>query len=79
MKRWNPWYLAAMASVAPLGALGGAMGVVAGHAAVLAITVGIFVGTLSLGRTMNPPGSSATETPVVLDERDVGKRRSLPG
>ncbi|MCS6900629.1 MAG: hypothetical protein RMJ98_11855 [Myxococcales bacterium] len=80
MRRWNPWYLAAMASVAPLGALGGAMGVIAGHAAVLAITLGIFVGTLSLGRTVSkPPTSSATETLVMLDDRDAVKRRSLPG
>jgi hypothetical protein len=78
MKRFNPWYLAAIASVAPLGALGGAMGVVAGHAAVLAITLGIFVGTLSLGRTTMAQQSSATETPIVLDERDTVKRRSLP-
>lgn len=78
MKRFNPWYLAAIASVAPLGALGGAMGVVAGHAAVLAITLGIFVGTLSLGRTTMNQQSSATETPIVLDERDTVKRRSLP-
>jgi len=78
MKKLNPWCLAAIASVAPLGALGGAMGAVAGHAAVLAITLGIFVGTLSLGRTTANQSSTASETPVVLDERDAVKRRSLP-
>lgn len=79
MKKWNPWCLAAIASVAPLGAMGGVMGAAAGHAAVLAITLGIFVGTLSLGRTTVNQPASASETPIVLDERDTVKRRSLPG
>jgi hypothetical protein len=40
------WYLAA---IAPL-AVAGCSGAFLGHVAVLAVTVGIFVGTLSLGR-----------------------------
>jgi hypothetical protein len=40
--------------MAPLGAIGGASGALAGHAAVLAITLGIFVGTLSLNRAPSP-------------------------
>jgi hypothetical protein len=42
----TPWYLAA---IAPL-AVAGCTGAFLGHAAVLALTIGIFVGTLSLGR-----------------------------
>jgi len=80
MKKLNPWCLAAIASVAPLGALGGMMGALAGHTAVLAITMGIFVGTLSLNRTPVNQGSTI-EAPSVgmLDEREASRRRSLPG
>jgi hypothetical protein len=42
----TPWYLAALAPIAVAGCSGALMG----HVAVLAVTVGIFVGTLSLGR-----------------------------
>ena len=44
--RLTPWYLAA---IAPL-AVAGCTGAFLGHAAVLALAIGIFVGTLSLGR-----------------------------
>jgi len=42
----TPWYLAA---IAPL-AVAGCSGAFFGHFAVLALTLGIFFGTLSLGR-----------------------------
>jgi hypothetical protein len=43
----TPWYLAALAPIA----VAGCSGAVMGHVAVLAVAIGIFVGTLSLGRT----------------------------
>ncbi len=51
----TPWFLAALAPFAAIGCSGAYMG----HAAVLVLTVGIFLGTLSLGRA---PASSASET-----------------
>ena len=42
----TPWYLAAFAPLA----VAGCSGAFLGHFAVLAVTVGIFIGTLSLGR-----------------------------
>jgi hypothetical protein len=42
----TPWYLAALAPIA----IAGCSGALMGHVAVLAVTIGIFVGTLSLGR-----------------------------
>jgi hypothetical protein len=42
----TPWYLAAIAPLAVAGCSGAFMG----HCAVLAVTLCIFVGTLSLGR-----------------------------
>lgn len=49
--RITPWYLAALAPFAAVGCSGAYLG----HAAVVALTVGIFFGTLSLGRTPAPP------------------------
>jgi hypothetical protein len=46
MKNLTPWYLAALVPVAAAGFLGAFFGQVA----VLAVTIMIFVGTLSLGR-----------------------------
>lgn len=46
----TPWYLAALAPFAAIGYSGAYMG----HALVLVLTVGIFVGTLSLGKTPAP-------------------------
>ncbi len=43
----TPWYLAALAPLA----VAGCSGAFLGHFAVLAVTIGIFVGTLSLGKT----------------------------
>ncbi len=42
----TPWYLAAIAPIA----VAGCSGAFLGHVAVLALTIGIFVGTLTLGR-----------------------------
>lgn len=43
----TPWYLAAIAPIA----VAGCSGAFFGQFAVLAVTLGIFIGTLSLGRT----------------------------
>lgn len=48
----TPWYLAALAPLAIVGY----SGAVVGHVAVLAVTIGIFVSTLSLGR--HAPGGA---------------------
>jgi hypothetical protein len=53
--RLTPWYLAAVAPIAVAGFLGAFLG----QCAVLAVTIGIFVGTLSLGR------HAAPQAPVV--------------
>jgi len=50
----TPWYLAALAPIAVAGCSGALMG----HVAVLAVTIGIFVGTLSLGRQHGRPAAS---------------------
>jgi hypothetical protein len=49
----TPWYLAAIAPIA----VAGCSGAFVGQLAVLAVTIGIFVGTLSLGR--HAPGEPA--------------------
>ena len=46
----TPWYLAALAPFAAMGCSGAYLG----HAAVVALTLGIFLGTLSLGRAPAP-------------------------
>jgi hypothetical protein len=52
----TPWYLAALAPFAAIGCSGAYLG----HAAVVGLTIGIFFGTLSLGRNSNnvPPSSN---------------------
>lgn len=52
----TPWYLAALAPIAIAGCSGAFMG----HVAVLAVAIGIFVGTLSLGRAHASTDASAT-------------------
>ncbi len=47
----TPWYLAALAPFAAIGCSGAYLG----HAAVVLLTIGIFWGTLSLGRTAQTP------------------------
>ncbi len=53
----TPWYLAALAPIAVAGCSGALMG----HVAVLAVAIGIFVGTLSLGRQQAPAGSRTAQ------------------
>jgi hypothetical protein len=54
----TPWYLAALAPFAAMGC----SGVYLGHAAVVALTLGIFLGTLSLGRA---PVVPPTQPPTI--------------
>ena len=49
----TPWYLAALAPFAAIVSSGSYLG----HAAVVLLTIGIFLGTLSLGRTTGNPGA----------------------
>ncbi len=46
----TPWYLAALAPIA----LAGCSSALIGHAAVLTVALGIFIGTLSMGRQPAP-------------------------
>jgi hypothetical protein len=54
----TPWFLAALAPIAAAGCSGAFLG----HFAVLAVTIGIFVGTLSLGKhaTSSAPAPQTT-------------------
>ncbi len=61
LKKIGPWALAVLATMTPLGALGGFLGVFAAHAAILSVTLGIFFATLSLGRART---STSTATPL---------------
>lgn len=56
----TPWYLAAVAPIAAAGCSGAFLG----HVVVLAVTVGIFVGTLSLGRRVEAPAAASQDTRV---------------
>jgi hypothetical protein len=58
--KFTPWYLAALAPIAFAGCSGAFMG----HVAVLAVTIGIFVGTLSLGRETAPAASGGAQAVV---------------
>jgi hypothetical protein len=58
----TPWYLAALAPIA----IAGCSGALMGHVAVLAVTIGIFVGTLSLGR--HASSSPATDAVAQIDK-----------
>ena len=49
----TPWYLAAIAPIA----IAGCSGAFLGHCAVLAVTLGIFIGTVTLGRHTAAPAS----------------------
>lgn len=53
----TPWYLAALAPFAAMGCSGAYLG----HAAVVALTLGIFLGTLSLGRAPAPQAAQAAQ------------------
>ena len=54
----TPWYLVAIAPIA----VAGCSGAFLGHCAVLAVTLCIFIGTLSLGRQSNSRTLSSTPT-----------------
>jgi hypothetical protein len=54
----TPWYLAALAPIA----IAGCSGALMGHVAVLAVAIGIFVGTLSLGRAHASNDASASRS-----------------
>lgn len=61
----TPWYLAALAPIA----IAGCSGALMGHVAVLAVTIGIFVGTLSLGRThATRTGAAASDVASQLEK-----------
>src|SRR5262245_1919745 len=55
----TPWYLAALAPFAAIGCSGAYLG----HAAVVVLTIGIFLGTLSLGRSSS--SSSSAQPPTI--------------
>jgi hypothetical protein len=52
--KFTPWYLAALTPFAAIGCSGAYLG----HAAVVALTVSIFLGTVSLNKVpASPPGT----------------------
>jgi hypothetical protein len=53
----TPWYLVAIAPIA----VAGCSGAFFGHCAVLAVTLCIFVGTLTLGRHTGTPAVDSTD------------------
>ncbi len=73
----TPWYLAALAPIAVAGCSGALMG----HVAVLAVAIGIFVGTLSLGRQTAPSASGGAQAVVTQLDAVSGDAAShaLPG
>ena len=78
----TPWYLAALAPFAAIGWSGAYLG----HVVVVVLTIGIFCGTLSLGRSNNSPehrqakGSSREDLQhrVTLLGAFIGGNRSAP-
>jgi hypothetical protein len=54
----TPWYLAALAPFAAIGCSGAYLG----HAAVVMLTIGIFWGTLSMGKM---PAAPPTQPPTI--------------
>lgn len=60
----TPWYLAALAPIA----IAGCSGALMGHVAVLAVTIAIFVGTLSLGRNTPNTAGAPAEVAAQLDK-----------
>jgi hypothetical protein len=67
----TPWYLAAIAPIF----VAGCSGTLFGHVAVLAVTLGIFVGTLSLGRHT---GANAAQTTSETIAVQAGAAAELP-
>ena len=64
MKHLTPWYLAAIAPIA----VASCSGTMLGHIAVVAVTFGIFFGTLGLGRAPAVSKSSAAKVVVPTTE-----------
>ena len=64
MKSLTPWYLAAIAPIA----VAGCTGTMLGHFAVLAVTLGIFIGTLSLGKHSGAQAKAAQTTSQAADD-----------
>ena len=67
----TPWLLAAIAPIAAAGC----SGTLFGHVAVLAVTLGIFIGTLSLGRvaaSASPLPAQTTSELAVEGANEVG-------
>lgn len=62
----TPWYLVAIAPIA----VAGCSGAFFGHCAVLAVTLCIFVGTLSLGRHA-PAGHAQVATTAATDVHEA--------
>jgi hypothetical protein len=62
----TPWYLVAIAPIA----VAGCSGTFLGHCAVLAVTLCIFFGTLSLGR--HHSGPAAADSAATVDEAKLG-------
>jgi hypothetical protein len=60
----TPWYLVAIAPIA----VAGCSGAFLGHLAVLAVTLCIFIGTLSLGR------HTATPTVTIAESTSQGQK-----
>jgi len=67
MTKLTPWYLAALAPIA----IAGCSGALMGHVAVLAVAIGIFVGTLSLGRQVQSPVVAKTVTSELHVDKTV--------
>ena len=63
----TPWYLAALAPIA----IAGCSGALMGHVAVLAVAIGIFVGTLSLGRAQASDGSASASVASEVQAKGV--------
>ena len=59
----TPWYLAALSPFAVLGCTGA----MTGQLAILAVVLGIFIGTLSLNRLSPPNTRGSRPTPPSLD------------
>ena len=57
----TPWYLVAIAPIA----IAGCSGAFLGHCAVLAVTLSIFIGTVTLGRHTTPAKPVASESTEV--------------
>jgi hypothetical protein len=79
MKKLTPWFLAALAPALAIGCSGTTF---IGHIAVVMVTVGIFVGTLSMGRQArlgSSRGASETESQSSSDTITTNVDLKNPG